>query len=337
MKTNCPKCNVSLQIDDTQYRSQGYIDYVCPVCNHNFRIMLHTEAAQQPSPTQSVQARPVQARPIQAQPVKNTNTPSSNAEIIHDDSEHKSPWLWIIPCIILLICAAVGGWFYYDKVYLPEKIDREAPRFYTIATSTNIRSSKTAGGDFNKIGSVPFGSELITYTHDTDWSEVKDANGNKGYISSNYIVEKSDFYRLNSIFGDAPSREIIATVKCRLALLSYFKEHNFIGKISTSDLANITPQVSPDSNNQWQVFCRAKGVKPNSVYFARVTNLYSKFTDFAVIITNIVSKEKRMLLFSFDDNENPSLVYEEETSGDYIESIECYDGNNYVANYYYVN
>lgn len=109
---------------------------------------------------------------------------------------------------------------------MPAKIDREAPRYYTISNMTNLRSSKSAGAEYNKIGSIPFGSELITYSHEADWSEVKDATGKRGFIASNYIVEKSDFYRLNSIFGDASSREIIQTVKCRRALLNYFKEHN---------------------------------------------------------------------------------------------------------------
>lgn len=64
---------------------------------------------------------------------------------------------------------------------------------------TNLRSSKSSGAEYNKIGSLPFGSELITYSHDSDWSDVKDATGKRGFIASNYIVDKSDFNRLNSI------------------------------------------------------------------------------------------------------------------------------------------
>lgn len=83
------------------------------------------------------------------------------------------------------------------------------------------------------------------------------------------------------------------------------------------------------------MFTRAKGVKPNSVYFSRVTNSASKFTDFAVVITNISTQDKRLLLFTFADDESSSLVYEEETSASYIENIYNYGNGNYGVAYYY--
>ena len=257
----------------------------------------------------------------QATPVDNHFGPQTTSTTENDEcGSHRSPLIWIIPIVVLLLSAIVGGYFYYYKVNLPAKIDREAPRFYTISNATNIRSSKSAGADYNKIGSLPFGSD-----NDIDWSEIKDASGRKGFIASNYIVNKSDFCRLNSIFGDASSRTIIETVKCRRALLNYFKEHNYIGSISQSELPSIAPSVTPTSDNQWQVFTRAKGIKPNSVWFGRATNPNSKFTDFAVIITNIKTSVHHFLLFSFDDKENATLVYEEDTNAKFIDDVYCYE------------
>ncbi|MDE6028570.1 MAG: hypothetical protein K2G23_10905, partial [Muribaculaceae bacterium] len=43
------------------------------------------------------------------------------------DPEKKSKG-WIVIIVLLLIACGVGGWWYYDNIYLPEKIDREAPR-----------------------------------------------------------------------------------------------------------------------------------------------------------------------------------------------------------------
>lgn len=340
MRTKCPKCNVPVQIDEKAYLGIVNLDYVCPVCGSRFTIQLNDQiGVQTKQPVQSDAINPNnQQSPYQAtseQQYAKANTSQVQSPLLEEAPTKRSFLIWIVPLIVLLICAGIGGWFYYQKVYLPEKIDREAPRYYTIANATNIRTSKSSGGDFNKIGSVPFGSELITYSYDTDWSEVKDANGNRGFVASDLIVEKSDFYRLNSIFGDASSREIIETVKCRRALLNYFKEHNYIGKIAQSDLQNIVPQVQPNSQNQWQVFTRAKGVKPNSVYFSRVINSASKFTDFAVVITNISTQDKRLLLFTFADDESSSLVYEEETSASYIENIYNYGNGNYGVAYYY--
>lgn len=334
MRTKCQHCNTTLQFDERKYIRNNWVEYTCPVCGNQVRFQ-YGVADQQISVTSqdSPVLQPVKSN-FQSQP-----TPVSHQNIVppvyEEEQQRRSPLIWLVPVLVLLFCAVIGGYFYYNKVYLPAKIDREAPRYYTISNMTNLRSSKSAGAEYNKIGSIPFGSELITYSHEADWSEVKDATGKRGFIASNYIVEKSDFYRLNSIFGDASSREIIQTVKCRRALLNYFKEHNYIGSISQSELGSVTPQVVPNSDNQWQVFTRSRGVTPNSVWFGRAINSDSKFTDFAVIITNIKTGAHRFLLFCFDETEKPTLVYEENTSAKYIENVYCYDGSDVEVDYYY--
>lgn len=83
------------------------------------------------------------------------------------------------------------------------------------------------------------------------------------------------------------------------------------------------------------MFTRAKGVKPNSVWFGRATDSNSKYTDFAVIITNVKTDDRRFLLFSFDEAENPTLVYEEKTTAKYIEDVYSYGGSDIMVEYYY--
>ena len=67
----------------------------------------------------------------------------------------------------------------------------------------------------------------------------------------------------------------------------------------------------PTYNNQWQVFCLSKDAKTNNVYYKKLTRTNSKYTDFVVIIKNINSGERKILLFSFDDEtEAPRLEVE---------------------------
>lgn len=334
MRTKCQYCNTTLQFDERKYVRNNWVEYTCPICGNQVRFQ-YFGAEQQFGAANFGGSVPQPANTnFQSQPM-----PASHQNfappVYEEEQRHRSPLIWLIPVFVLLFCAVIGGYFYYYKVYLPDKIDREAPRFYTISNMTNLRSSKSSGAEYNKIGSLPFGSELITYSHDSDWSDVKDATGKRGFIASNYIVDKSDFNRLNSIFGDASSREIIQKVKCRRALLNYFKEHNFIGNSSQCELDSIKPKVVPNSDNQWQVFTRAKGVKPNSVWFGRATDSNSKYTDFAVIITNVKTDDRRFLLFSFDEAENPTLVYEEKTTAKYIEDVYSYGGSDIMVEYYY--
>lgn len=242
----------------------------------------------------------------------------------------------ILIIVLAVIALAVLGSIYYYKVYLPAKIDREAERYYSIV-NVNFRSSKDAGGEYNKIGSIPYGAELITYEHDSDWSYVKykeeGGDSKKGYVSTDYLLNKVDFIRLNSIFGDIESKGCIPTAKCRRAILNYFKEKGYIGKISSDVLAEILPDFKPTGENQWQIFCRDFKMKPNNVIYPEIHDFRdSKFTDFGVIIKNINSTERRLLLFSFDDDETSHLSYEEPVNGNgYIVDIYSkYDPNDEI-------
>lgn len=210
------------------------------------------------------------------------------------DSKHFPTNIFIVSLTLLLLIGSLVGYFAF---YKPYKIDRDAPRYYSFANNTFLRSSQEAGVDYNKLGTVPYGSELITYNYGSEWSEVKWKNSQtgksiKGYVASDFILPSDEFKILNSIWGDNDSKEIIITSKCRIALLNYFKEKGYSGS--------------------WKVFSKSKNTKPNTTYYKRVSNRNSKFTDFAVIIQNVSSGDRKCLLFSFDDDETPHLVYEED-------------------------
>jgi len=242
---------------------------------------------------------PVAEPPIAYQPAKSDN----------------STLIAIIVLLVVIICG-VGGYLYYDNVYLPAKIDREAPRYYTMANVVVLRSSRSAGADFNKVASLPYGTELITYEHGGEWSRVKvnTQNGEKqeGFVASPYILDKADFFLMNSIFGNQQSKEAIITSKCRMALLEYFKGMQYIGKIDDDLRIDAGINVTPNSGNQWQVFTKLKDAKPNSFLYKRLYKSNSQFTDFAVLITNISTKERKLLYFYFDDDETPHLLTEQD-------------------------
>jgi hypothetical protein len=233
------------------------------------------------------------------------------------ETSHKSfPTTLLIVGLALLL--VVGGLIGYFAFYMPYITDRDAPRFYTYTNGTILRSSEEAGADYNKIGSIPYGSELIVYNNGSLWSDVKWKNNQtnkalKGYISSALILPAGDFKILNNIWGDTDSKDIILTGKCRLALLNYFKANNLSG---------------------WKVYSKLKNSKTNSTYFPKIVNPNSKFSDFAVIIKNDSTNERRCLLFNFDDDETPHLAYVEQAppTGDIVSITRDYNPtiNTYV-------
>lgn len=232
----------------------------------------------------------------------------------HDNKKSRRGWLVATLVAVLLICIAggVGGYFYYENVYLPEKIDREAPRTYPIV-NLQLRSSKMAGGDFNKVTTVPYGGELITYEQDAEWAKVKymlpdGSNSYEGYVASPYLLTKHDFYIINSLLSDNDVREVLATAKVRKALLDYFKTNGYMGKLSPELQSEIG--VNIPAEKQWQVIFHHGQSKPNEVLFKRIVDSSSKFTDMAVLIENVNDHRHKGLIFHFDDDETPHLISE---------------------------
>lgn len=105
--------------------------------------------------------------------------------------------------LLIGIVAGSATYFFYLK---PKWRDEAAPRLYTFAQDATLRSSPVAGVDHNKLATLNYGTELITYERGVEWLNVK-ANGTEGYVSAKLALNSQDFYLLNSIFGDAESKE----------------------------------------------------------------------------------------------------------------------------------
>jgi DNA-directed RNA polymerase subunit RPC12/RpoP len=233
------------------------------------------------------------------------------------------PWKHVIVAVFLIIIA--GGILFYLFWLKPYLEDKNAKRYYTYIDNLVMRSSQIAGVDYNFIQKLSYGAELIVYTvnpENTEWAFVK-ANEQKGYVSTQFILNKRDFNELNGIFGDVESKETISTAKCRKALLLYFQDtinRNITGKIDPQIQREIYGSIK--NREIWQVFSRGKDINPNTVAFPRITDPNSKFTDFACIIKNIVTSKRKLLLFTFSETGVPRLYYEGEAPDEgYIESI----------------
>lgn len=348
MKQTCPECNTVIELDEKKYSPGEVIKRECPVCCTQVEFAIPIpEKPKEEKPKVIVKEVKVEVESKESKEnkeklealQKKLDNIEKKATTQHYSSSRpssggSSKGIIGIIVVLLLLAGGVGGYMYYNNVYLPEKIDSEAPRYYNFANLV-LRSSKSSGADFNKVATLPYGTELITYEHDSDWSRIKvnspSPNGEKleGYVASPYLLNKQDFTILNSIFGDTDSKDNIATSKCRLALLNYFKDHQYIGAVSTDLLQQAGINIVPNSDNQWQVFTRKE--KPNNEFYKRLINPNSKFTDFAIIIKNIQTGERKLIYFYFDDDETPHFANEQEAPSDgYIRNMYVRNGYLYV-------
>lgn len=273
--------------------------------------MASCESAQPAVPAQQVasnlqSADAVYTQPIQPSPV----TPPSQA------STSKKQNNTLLVGVIIGVFALLGLVAGYIMWYVPYAKDRDALRTYVVATNVFLRSSKVAGVEYNMLDKIPYGSELITYSKDVEWAEVK-VNGTEGFVASPYLLEWDDFKLLNDVWGSADVKEYIESSKCRLAILDYCKRN----ELNTG-------------SEGWQLHTLHKTAKSNNVLYPRLNNGYDKFTEFAFILKNNATQERKFAIYSFDEEtEKPIFLYDEPAPVEgQIKQIR-YSGNRYVVNY----
>lgn len=212
--------------------------------------------------------------------------------------------LWFL----FLIGALWAGYQFWYKDY---KRDKDAPRSYVYATNLFLRSSAIADVEYNRITTIPYGSELITYSNENGWAYVK-ANGEKGYVASDFLLNAQEFHLLNGIWGNEDAKEAVPTAKCRLAILNYLKDNGM-----------------KTGNSAWQLYTKPKEIKPNSVLFPRLNDGYDNFTEFAFILKDNQTGNRKLALYCFEEDETPVFRYTEDapTKGD-IKSITYSKWNN---------
>lgn len=239
-----------------------------------------------------IHALPSPKRPVSPPktPYTPPKTPSAPAPSSPKKKSKSKGCLWIL----LLVALLVGGYQFWYKDY---KRDKDAPRSYVYATNLFLRSSAVADVEYNRINTVPYGAELIIYSNENGWAYVK-ANGEKGYVSSDYLLGAADFHLLNGVWGNEDAKETVATAKCRLAVLDYLKKNNM-----------------QTGNSGWQLYAKQKEMKPNSVLYPRLNDGYDNFTEFAFILKDNQSGNRKLALYSFEENEAPVFRYAEDAPG----------------------
>jgi len=280
--------------------------------------------------TQQQQSSAPAITEVQLKP--NTPTPtssSSNSEKKENTSGNGKK----LATALGLLLFAIGsiGYFLWYKPYIR---DKNATRMYSFASSLALRSTPVSGVDYNAIGNILYGSEVLVYSNTGEWSQCK-ANSQEGYAASKFLLSKQDFHILNGIFADQDSRDAVVSTKCKKALLDYYNNKGYIGKIDEQLQLEIFDSVL--HREVWQIFAKNKEIKPNAVAYPRLVNPTSKFTDFACIITSLQNNKRKFLLFSFNELEDAKLESEQEAPDNgYIDKIvKVNDGTfvNYVVNY----
>lgn len=210
----------------------------------------------------------------------------------------KGCFVWGIVAVIVA-AAAYFGYNAYQEKTLVESV----PHGYVFANELVLRSSKSVDRE-NRLGTIPYGTKMPIYTNEGGWAYVE-ANRQKGYVSSDFLLNETDFALLDGVWGNEEAKDMVNTSKCRVAMLDFIKKNG----LSTG-------------SGGWQLFTKAKEMKPNSVTFPQLKDGYDSFSEFAFILKDNATGQRRSAVYAFREDETPVLRYYEDApeSGD-IKSV----------------
>lgn len=175
---------------------------------------------------------------------------------------------------------------------------------FSCAELLNLRESQDTISPDNIIGNIFYADsvEVVSINNGVAYCKVGDL---KGYLSANYLLTKEDFYLLDGIFANKTARLLVKVTREKKALLSYYKSNGLMSKLRDEYGSGMA------ESNIWQLFAAPSTKYYNTVMYVNGLNNTSLLPGFACIITNTSTNERRFLLFSFNINEDPQLLYEE--------------------------
>lgn len=259
------------------------------------------------------------------QPYSNNTATIQPASPTPGQSGNKALVIAVIVAGVILLCLAVYGAYIYLNDNDKDEVKIEAVELSGlqlaegntayVVSRLKLRTTPDANSLYNVSAVLPVGTTLRITGIEDAWCKVDVLGpsyaGYSGWVARRYIVNARDFAILNSIFASDMAREAIKESYMQYALLQYFNKMNYIGRISDAGLrAAGLSEMERNADNQWQVEVTSLPPYASEMWTHKLINPSASVPDFAVIIKNIVSNDRRLLYFTFDENENATLYRE---------------------------
>lgn len=193
-------------------------------------------------------------------------------------------------CLIFILIAALigGGGAYLNHLYK----DKDTVKKYVIAKDAAFRKTDKTGV-YDLIKYVPYGVEVKELSEDSGVANIK-YDGKKGYIKSDYLLDKFDFELLNGVWANEKTSDYIYPTKCKLAILDFLKVNNL-----------------PTGEGGWRLEAEAFDRVPNNVLLCELTDGFDRYSEFAFILQNESTGKRMTAIYSFDNSGTPVLRHTE--------------------------
>lgn len=289
--TSCPVCGCPISATQHRHCDECGAEVsdsaqVCPQCG----CPISAPISSQTSGIQYVDETGISE--VSATDVQSQDSFDTISDNTTEQDKQKKYYYIIGGSVIALAVLGALIWFFTNR---SSDADDDGDKHIVVAENLFFRSSPSAITDNNLINRLSYGTELKLLGREGDWAEVE-VEGEHGYVGWRYILPDSSFTRLNRAWDTANIREIVDQNRSRLAVLDYINKHS---------LETGAPY--------WQIhYANEKGKMPNNVAWPDLKNMCDKYPEFAFIIENDMTHERRMAIYSFNpDTEEPMLIYDQ--------------------------
>ena len=206
--------------------------------------------------------------------------------------------------------------------------DLSAKEMYVISDGVNVRAKPEAKA--LKMGRITYGTKLLVYKIEDSWAEVL-IEGQKGFVSKDYIANPKTFYRLEGLFGDERSKKRITKTQYRLALLRYLDKKGYITKIPEDYKKEFDDE---DLNKEvYQIFSEPSKAMYNSVAYGDFDGDYVQ--DAAFVLRNPDTDNQLLVILSFDKKDplnKSKAIYEKELGAPWLFIRKAIKGSRWYLN-----
>ncbi len=186
--------------------------------------------------------------------------------------------------------------------------DLSAKEMYVISEFVNVRA--TSDVNSLKMGKVLYGTKLLVYEIKGEFAEVL-IEGQKGFVSSEFIAEPAMYYAIEGLFGDDRAENLLTTTKYKLAVLRYLQSKGYTSNIPDDIQIKLFGEKS--KKEVYQLFTEPRGSKYNSSVFADFDGDFQ--TEAAFVLKNLKSDKKILVILAFDKKDplkNSKAIFEKE-------------------------
>lgn len=206
--------------------------------------------------------------------------------------------------------------------------DLSAQEMYVISDGVNVRAKPESKA--LKMGRITYGTKLLVYKIEGDWAEVL-IDGQKGFVSKDYIAPPKTYYMLEGLFADKLSKRRLSKTSSRLAILRYFDEKGFITKIPEDYKTEFDDEEL--NKEVYQIFSEPAKARYNSIVFGDFDGNYVQ--DLAVVLRNPDTDTKLLVILSFDKTDMMSKsfpIYENEMDAPWFFIRKAVKGSRWYLN-----